>query len=46
MDGLWASSKDFVMTFFLMGLLVGFVVGYGVGLFIDKWDKGIKDGGR
>ena len=34
------------MTFFLMGLLSGFVIGYGVGLFIDKWDKGIKNGGR
>jgi capsular polysaccharide biosynthesis protein len=32
------------MTMFLMGLLVGFVVGYGIGLFIDKWDKRIKNG--
>jgi NhaP-type Na+/H+ or K+/H+ antiporter len=32
------------MTMFFMGLLVGFVVGYGLGLFIDKWDKRIKNG--
>ena len=44
MDGLWISSKDVVMTMFLMGLLVGLVVGYGMGLFADKWDKRIKNG--
>jgi|GEM_PF-1374255 capsular polysaccharide biosynthesis protein len=32
------------MTMFFMGLLVGLVVGYGLGLFIDKWDKRIKNG--
>jgi hypothetical protein len=32
------------MTTFLIGLMVGFVVGYPVGLFIDKWDKRIKNG--
>jgi hypothetical protein len=26
-----------------MGLIVGFVSGYGIGLFIDKWDKRIKN---
>jgi capsular polysaccharide biosynthesis protein len=31
------------MTMFLMGLLVGLVVGYGLGLFVDKWDKRIKN---
>ena len=34
------------MTGFILGLMIGFVVGYGVGLFIDKWDKRIKNGGR
>ena len=34
------------MTIFLLGLMVGFTLGYPVGLFIDKWDKRIKDGGR
>ena len=28
---------------FLSGLLIGFVVGYGMGLFIDRWDKRIKN---
>jgi hypothetical protein len=28
---------------FLSGILIGFVAGYGVGLFIDKWDKRIKN---
>jgi hypothetical protein len=26
-----------------MGLMLGFVLGYGVGLFIDKWDRKIKE---
>jgi NhaP-type Na+/H+ or K+/H+ antiporter len=34
------------MTLFLMGLLVGFVFGYGMGLFIDKVDKRIKNDRR
>lgn len=34
------------MTIFLFGLMIGFVVGYPTGLFIDKLDKRIKDGGR
>jgi gas vesicle protein len=34
------------MTMFLFGLMLGFVIGYAVGLFIDKWDKRIKNGGR
>ncbi len=34
------------MTIFLLGLMVGFTLGYPIGLFIDKWDKRIKDGGR
>jgi NhaP-type Na+/H+ or K+/H+ antiporter len=32
------------MTEFLIGLMLGFVIGYPVGLFIDKWDKRIKNG--
>ena len=34
------------MTMFLIVLMLGFVIGYGVGLFIDKIDKRIKNGGR
>jgi hypothetical protein len=34
------------MTIFLLGLMLGFTVGYPLGLFIDKIDKGIKNGGR
>jgi ABC-type dipeptide/oligopeptide/nickel transport system permease subunit len=34
------------MTMFLLGLMVGFIIGYPVGLFIDKWDKRITNGGR
>jgi len=30
----------------MVGLMIGFVVGYGLGLFIDKIDKRIKNGGR
>jgi hypothetical protein len=26
--------------------LACFVIGYGLGLFVDKWDKRIKNGGR
>lgn len=29
---------------FLVGLMIGFVTGYGMGLFVDKWDKRIKNG--
>jgi NhaP-type Na+/H+ or K+/H+ antiporter len=32
------------MSAFLMGLMVGFVIGYPVGLFLDRWDKRIKNG--
>jgi len=32
------------MTAFLIGLMIGFMVGYPLGLFIDKWDKRIKNG--
>jgi len=32
------------MTAFLIGLMVGFVIGYPMGLFLDKWDKRIKNG--
>ena len=32
------------MSAFLIGLMVGFVIGYPVGLFLDKWDKRIKNG--
>jgi len=34
------------MTSFLFGLMIGFVIGYPMGLFIDKLDKRIKNGGR
>jgi NhaP-type Na+/H+ or K+/H+ antiporter len=34
------------MTSFLLGIMLGFVIGYALGLFIDKWDKRIKNGGR
>jgi NhaP-type Na+/H+ or K+/H+ antiporter len=46
MDWLWNSSEVYLMTMFLLGLMLGFVIGYGVGLFIDKIDKRIKNGGR
>jgi ABC-type dipeptide/oligopeptide/nickel transport system permease subunit len=32
------------MTAFLLGLMIGFMIGYPLGLFIDKWDKRIKNG--
>jgi NhaP-type Na+/H+ or K+/H+ antiporter len=32
--------------FFLGGIAVGFLIGYPMGLFIDKLDKEIKNGGR
>lgn len=34
------------MFMFILGLAVGFVAGYGLGLFVDEWDKRIKNGGR
>lgn len=34
------------MTIFLLGLMLGFTIGYPLGLFIDKIDKRIKNGGR
>jgi hypothetical protein len=34
------------MTIFLFGLMIGFSMGYPVGLFIDKLDKRVKNGGR
>jgi len=34
------------MTSFLFGLMIGFTIGYPMGLFIDKLDKRIKNGGR
>jgi hypothetical protein len=34
------------MTSFLFGLMIGFIIGYPMGLFIDKLDKRIKNGGR
>jgi NhaP-type Na+/H+ or K+/H+ antiporter len=34
------------VTIFLLGLMLGFTIGYPLGLFIDKLDKRIKDGGR
>jgi NhaP-type Na+/H+ or K+/H+ antiporter len=32
--------------FFICGIAVGFLIGYPLGLFIDKLDKRIKNGGR
>jgi ABC-type dipeptide/oligopeptide/nickel transport system permease subunit len=32
------------MLSFLFGLMIGFAIGYPMGLFIDKWDKRIKNG--
>jgi len=32
------------MTAFLIGLMIGFIIGYPMGLFLDKWDKRIKNG--
>jgi hypothetical protein len=32
------------MTALLLGLMIGFMIGYPLGLFIDKWDKRIKNG--
>ena len=34
------------MLMFTFGLSLGLVIGYGLGLFIDKLDKRIKNGGR
>jgi len=34
------------MIGFLFGLVIGFSVGYPMGLFINEWDKRIKNGGR
>jgi len=34
------------MITFLCGFGLGLVIGYGLGLFIDKLDKEIKNGGR
>jgi hypothetical protein len=34
------------MTSIILSSLVCFVIGYGLGLFIDRWDKRIKNGGR
>jgi len=34
------------MLTFILGLAIGFSSGYGLGLFIDKLDKRIKNGGR
>jgi len=31
------------MTMFLLGLMIGFIAGYPLGLFIDYWDKRIKN---
>jgi hypothetical protein len=34
------------MISFLFGICLGFVIGYAMGLFIDKWDKRIKNARR
>ena len=34
------------MIMFILGICFGFVIGYGLGLFINEWDRRIKNGGR
>jgi hypothetical protein len=34
------------MTSLIFGIMIGFSIGYPLGLFIDKWDNRIKNGGR
>jgi NhaP-type Na+/H+ or K+/H+ antiporter len=36
----------FLMTIFLLGVMVGLAIGYAMGLFIDRLDKRIKNGRR
>jgi NhaP-type Na+/H+ or K+/H+ antiporter len=31
------------MLSFLFGVMLGFLFGYAMGLFIDRWDKKIKN---
>ena len=31
------------MSSLLIGMMIGFMIGYPMGLFIDKWDKRIKN---
>jgi len=34
------------MNSLLIGIMIGFMIGYPIGLFIDKWDKRIKNDRR
>lgn len=34
------------MLEFAFGIMIGMTIGYPMGLFIDKLDKRVKDGGR
>jgi hypothetical protein len=34
------------MNSLLIGIMIGFMIGYSMGLFIDKWDKRIKNDRR
>jgi hypothetical protein len=34
------------MTIFFLGVMIGLCIGYPLGLFLDKLDKEIKNGGR
>ncbi len=46
MDRLWNCAEVYLMDLFILGILIGFALGYPLGLFIDKLDKRIKNGGR
>lgn len=46
MDWLRISPEVHLMISFIFGICLGFMVGYGLGLFIDRLDKRIKNGGR
>lgn len=39
-------EANFLMTIFLLGVMVGLAIGYALGLFIDRLDKGIKNDRR
>ena len=39
-------ENSFIMTIFLLGLMLGLAIGYPLGLFIDKIDKRAKNDRR
>ena len=39
-------ENSFIMTIFLLGLILGFTIGYPLGLLIDKIDKRAKNDRR